>query len=303
MDFTKFFEPVRGIVGYLISRMATIIVTIVLLFINFDFNKEFAEVFSYSSKYEDIFAKIVTTSTQEDKSILVTIFIVFVIIGIIEAHSSILMFLNKLSPFTFVSSYPNFDPFQIDVDFIWKCYCSKFSIEDLEKLHQIRKAAEDAKNYSRPTEIFDYVSGWIFMLIIFLFYFEVRSTSTFLESIFVLLVAGWFWAYRQAQRGSFGWEESRKAAFWLYEHRLHDPQQLTAEQQEILSKYHKYQRDFSKFREPGASIRISWLDFLYRLLIPSTLRMKVATYRWKREREFREALASLFGDGIGTRRR
>ncbi|MGX9412114.1 hypothetical protein ACWKT6_16170, partial [Mesorhizobium sp. 14Arga] len=211
-------------------------------------------------------------------------------------------FLNRLSPFTFVSYAPNFEPFENDIDLIWKCYSEKLDLGELEKLHQIRKSMEEPKRYPAPTGIFDYISGWIFLMLILYFYLEIKSASTFIESIFILLIAGWVWAYRRAQYGSYGWEESRKAAFWLYEHRLHDPQKLTDEQQERLGEYHDSRRNLQRFREPGASISISWLDFLYRLLIPSSLRAKIGQYRWKREKEFREALGSLFGDGRSTKR-
>ena len=295
MDITKFFDPVRGIVEYLISRLGTFIVTMLILLINFDFTELITKITDYSGQYRYLLDTIVNAISSENRSLLLTILIVFVFIGVLEAHAAILNFLDRVSPITFVPKPPTFDPFEYDIGLIWKCYCRELDLNELQNLHDIRKSMEDPPRYSAPIEIFDYISGWIFIIVILAFSIDVKSGWTFMTTLIVLLIAGWLWAYRLANY--FSSEASRRASFWLYEHRLHDPENLSKEQQKQLQEYRDHLRKIEKFRDPGASIRISWFDFLYRLLVPRELQDKVRRTRWDYEEKFRQALASLFGVG------
>lgn len=297
MDFTKFFEPVRGIVAYLVSRTGTIIITFVLLFINFDFQRQIESLYFYRDKYSSEIAGTIGQMSSDNKSIVVTIVSLLVFIGILEAHSSILSFLNRLSPFTFVGYRQDIDSLDFDIEFIWMCYCKNLDIHEMRKLHDIRKSVESAEDYSSPSDVFDYVSGWIFILLIGYFYLETRSIGILVFSLFILFMAGLFSTYRRMQYSSSGWEESRKAIFWLYENRLHDPQRLTENQARQLQSYRESRLRILRFSEPGVGIRLSWFEFIYRLITPVGLRDKVRQYKWRYENRLREALASLLGDG------
>lgn len=245
MDVTKFFEPVQKFTGYLVSRFSLLIVSLLLV------------AYTTSRPVTDEFKKIVSYSVPvdvldglgikgENQPIFISIVALLLLVSILELHEKLLHFLNRFAPVKFSTrSNSGPDPFESFGPLVWRGYCKQLNYNELRELYllTLTKVDIEARPISRRAEVFDFIPGWIFLLLLIYFFAPgefLISGFAVLKLAFVLVLTGLVWELFSGSDHVYqSFRVSREALSILIDKRLHDFEELSDEQREMLVRYCK----------------------------------------------------------------
>jgi hypothetical protein len=268
MDITSIFKPLQKFTTYLVDRISLLLITYLLAI--YLLNSQFVESFRQNIPYQPLFGIIGNSGiTGDNQTILVVVVALFILVAILEIHEKILGFLNMFSPIAFsTNSYQGDDVFVSYAPLLWRGYCHKLNLGELQNLFQLTVSKLQVEDHprTRQSEMFDYIPGWLFMLLLTFFFLPremlAASGMGFLKMALFLTIIGFVWELYRGR--SYAYESSRVqylALAALIERKSHDFESLSEQQNHELEERRKMFVQHSRpWRVPV--IQFPWITFM-----------------------------------------
>lgn len=268
MDISNILKPLQKFTTYLVDRVSLLLITYLLAI--YLLNSSVIESFRQNIPYQPLFGIIGNSGiTGDNQTILVVVVALFILVAVLEIHEKILGFLNMFSPIAFSThTYEGEDLFVSYSPLLWRGYCHKLNLGELQNLFQLTVSKLQAEDHpkARQSEIFDYIPGWLFMLLLTYFFLprEVIAASGmgFLKLALFLIIIGFVWELYRGR--SYAYESYRLqilALAALMERKSHDFENLSEQQNDELEGRQKTFKQHSRpWRVPV--IQCPWISFV-----------------------------------------